>query len=129
MNRQQMLTPEETRVLRGLLHRERARTAARHLAAGDVAQIRPQADPLFGGMLFATTQVHGDRIRGYLLRPHRGGCHEAWLTLKPTDLQRIGRMPHTTIPEFAARCENLPGCRQLAQLIATRSRTAARLNR
>ena len=102
-----MLTPSETRALRALLSREATTAAAidaAELAAGDVAQIRPLSDRTFGGLLFFCAQVLPHQVRGYLLRPHRGGCREAWLNFHHADLDRIGR-PYFPAPEFARRRE------------------------
>ena len=102
-----MLTPSETNVLRALLSRE-ATTAAgidtAELTAGDIAQVRPLTDRTFGGLLFFVTQVLPYQVRGYLLRPHRGGCREAWLSFHHGDLERVGR-PAFPAPEFARRRE------------------------
>jgi hypothetical protein len=114
-----MLTPTETTALRALLQRESAQLGTRSqaepaeysdLAAGDVAQIRPFADEAFGGMLVQITATTPYELRGFLLRPHRGGCREAWLRLKPCQLERIGRV-YWPDPEFARRCAwNAPAC-------------------
>jgi hypothetical protein len=107
-----MLTAIETQVLRSLLARateQPATTApeeAPDLSPGDIAQIRPFADREFGGMLAVITKAEPYELRGYLLRPHRGGCRGAWLRLKHCELTRIGRAvwPATTT-DFALRCE------------------------
>ena len=67
-------------------------------------QLHPLADSTFGGMLALITQAGPHQLRGFLLRPHRGGCREAWLRLPPTAVERIGpaRWPN---PPFARRCE------------------------
>jgi hypothetical protein len=108
-----MLTADETRVLRALLARAAEQPAAilpadePDLSRGDIAQIRPFANPNFGGMLTLITKVEPYELRGYLLRPHRGGCRDAWLRLKHCELQRVGRL---TWPadnsDFALRCED-----------------------
>lgn len=101
-----MLTPAESRLLRRLLAREAApagHTAPAAIRAGAVIQIRPEADAHFGGMLAVITQADRYHLRGYPLRPHRGGCREAWLRWKPTDLVRIGQTYWPQLPEFALR--------------------------
>jgi hypothetical protein len=112
-----MLTPTETATLRALLAREASAappvdaTDFQELAAGDVAQIRPFADAAFGGMLYQVCQVTPYELRGFLLRPHRGGCREAWLRLKHCQLERIGRV-FWPDPEFARRCSwSAPECK------------------
>jgi hypothetical protein len=107
-----MLTPQESALLRALLARE-AESPAEYadLAAGDVAQIRPLADATFGGMLVQIAAAEPHQVRAFLLRPHRGGCRDAWLKLKHCELERIGRS-YWPDPEFARRCEwNTPACR------------------
>jgi hypothetical protein len=109
----EVLTPTETETLRALLAREAAPTSqhAGELAAGDVVQILPAADRAFGGMLAQITQAKPYQLRAVLLRPHRGGCRDAWLRLKLPEVARIGAAPQAN-PEFARRCEwRGPGCR------------------
>jgi hypothetical protein len=108
------LTPNESTTLRALLAREStAATPADYfqdLAAGDIAQIRPLADATFGGMLFQVATAGPYELRGFLLRPHRGGCRDAWIRLKHCQLERIGRTWWPD-PEFARRCAwNAPTC-------------------
>lgn len=71
--------------------------AAEPLHTGDIAQLRLDADPCWGGMLIRICQT-GWRLRGYLLVPHRGGCRDAWCSLKACELVRIGALPY---PEAA----------------------------
>lgn len=109
-----MLTLIEANALRALLAREASAAPVdaeySDLAAGDVAQIRPFADTAFGGMLVQICQAGPYELRGFLLRPHRGGCREAWLRLKHCQLERIGRT-YWPDPEFARRCSwREPGC-------------------
>lgn len=59
---------------------------------GDLVQLRPAADPTFGGLMLRVTQTHTIGIRGYLLVPHRGGCRDAWLRWKHNDYGRVGRV-------------------------------------
>ena len=108
-----MLTPEEARVLRSLLARAEILPDCPPppIAVGDVVQIQPLADRAFGGMLLQVCQTLDYELRGFLLRPHRGGCRQAWLRLKPPEVERIGRVCWPD-PEFARRCEWLtPACR------------------
>ena len=92
--------------MRKLLARaEQAQPAAHAIAAGDVVQLAPLADAKFGGMLAVICQTGPAQLRGFLLRPHRGGCREAWLTLTHTDVIRIGTTRWPDLPPFARRCE------------------------
>jgi hypothetical protein len=59
---------------------------------GDLAQIRTDVDDTFGGALFLVTAVHGRDITGFPWRAHRGACREAWWTMRPPELLRIGRL-------------------------------------
>jgi hypothetical protein len=125
-----MLTTNEAASLRAILRRELspappAGEPAPDIGAGDVVQIRPFADATFGGMLAVVTKASTYELRGYLLRPHRGGCRDAWMRLKHCEVERIGRgfWPAAEAP-FAARCEDggHPRCarlqRERAALIA-----------
>jgi hypothetical protein len=106
-----MLTTIETETLRAILSREAAPTSTGELAAGDVVQIRPTADRTFGGMLALVQQATPHQVRAILLRPHRGGCREAWLRLSPPEVARIGAAA-VQHPAFGRRCEwRTPGCR------------------
>lgn len=104
-----MITDEELKALRRLI--ARAEHAAPsppsgdflELAAGDLVQIRPSADRAFGGMLAAITRAEPYQLRAYLLRPHRGGCAEAWLKLKHCEVERVGRMLWPPESAFALR--------------------------
>ena len=106
-----MLTSEEARVLRNLLARaEVIPSPALPFMPGDIVQIQPLADQTFGGMLVEVCQASPYELRGFLLRPHRGGCRQAWLRLKPVEVERIGRT-YWPDPEFARRCEwKTPAC-------------------
>jgi hypothetical protein len=111
-----MLTPAETETLRAILAREAAPAIGSQpakLTTGDVVQILPAADRTFGGMLALVQQATPHQVRAILLRPHRGGCREAWLRLTPPEVARIGTAaPHN--PDFAKRCEHsAPGCRRI----------------
>jgi len=61
------------------------------IAAGDIVQIRPSADPTFGGLVFRVGRLD-DYVHGYLLVPHRGGCKEAWLRYKPCEVGKLGTL-------------------------------------
>jgi len=98
-----MLTPEELQVLEALLARARQAAAldrsaiAEELLPGDVVQLRPGADPTWETSLLLVQQT-GPKVRGVILRPHRGGCREAWWAFSPPEPVRIG---HTPFPEPA----------------------------
>lgn len=107
-----MLTPQETATLRAILAREAAppTEGPDAIAPGDVVEIRPTADRTYGGMLALITQAKPHQVRAILLRPHRGGCREAWLTLSPPEVAKIGASNHQA-PAFATRCEvRTPAC-------------------
>lgn len=122
-----MLTTLEANSLRAILKREFSPTPENYrdfpndIGAGDVVQIRPFADQTFGGMLLVVTKASAYELRGYLLRPHRGGCREAWMRLKHCEVERIGRgcWPAAEAP-FAARCEDggNPRCARLRRELA-----------
>lgn len=59
---------------------------------GDLVQIAPSADPVFGGLVARVTQTTPSGVRGYLLVPHRGGAREAWQTFKQAVIERVGRV-------------------------------------
>ena len=100
-----MLTSLETEVLRGLLDREMLQFPApeHDISRQDIVQIHPHADRTFGGMLVVVTAADPYSVRGYLLRPHRGGCREAWLTWHYSDVERVGRTHWPDLCEFARR--------------------------
>jgi hypothetical protein len=113
-----LLTAIELRSLQAIVHRAELSPApptdepAPDIAAGDVVQIRPFADHAFGGMLAMVMKAEPYQLRGYLLRPHRGGCREAWLRLHYCDVERIGRSfwPADST-DFARRCDTRgPDC-------------------
>jgi hypothetical protein len=126
-----MLTHTEANSLRAILRRELspAPTQAEDIGAGDLVQLRPFADQAFGGMIAVVTAATLYELRGYLLRPHRGGCRDAWLRLKPCEVERIGRghWP-ANATEFAARCED-QGAPRCARLGRERAALAANLAR
>jgi hypothetical protein len=78
------ITNEETG-----LHPEEPETEIR---PGDLVQIRSTADRTFGGMVVRVTKATAAEIRGYLLRPHRGGNEEAWQRLNYCDVQKCGAL-------------------------------------
>jgi hypothetical protein len=106
-----VLTIPEASALRAILRRELPPApptpAEADIGAGDVVQIRPFADQTFGGTLLVVTTAAPHELRGYPLRPHRGGCRDAWLRLKHREVERVGRgnWPAAEAP-FAARCED-----------------------
>lgn len=59
---------------------------------GDLVQIAPSADPVFGGPVARVTQTTPSGVRGYLLVPHRGGAREAWQSFKQAVIERVGRV-------------------------------------
>jgi len=80
-------------------------------APGTVAQLKPDADPVLGGMLVRLTQIDRYGVRGYLLVPHRGGCREAWWRGAPSDIWRLGRLLAPE-PSWAFRTAEREGQRQ-----------------
>ena len=112
-----MLTPEELKCLRQLIARAELPAASpprdfQELAPGDLVQIRPSADRTFGGMVAAITRAEPYQLRAYVLRPHRGGCAEAWLSLKHCEVERIGPMLWRPASAFALRawCADATRC-------------------
>jgi len=59
---------------------------------GDLVQIAPAADPVFGGLVVRVTQTTTSGVRGYVLVPHRGGSREAWQQFKQAEIERCGRI-------------------------------------
>jgi hypothetical protein len=57
-----------------------------------LVQLKPSADPAYGGLLLRVTQRSAFEVRGYLLLPRRGGSRETWLRCAPHDVTPIGRM-------------------------------------
>ena len=100
-----MLTSLETQVLRSLLEREQIQFLApeHDISVQDIVQIHPDSDRVFGGMLAVVTASDAYSVRGYLLRPHRGGCREAWLTWHYSDVEKVGRTHWLDLCEFARR--------------------------
>ncbi|MGA2270198.1 MAG: hypothetical protein ABSH44_17135 [Bryobacteraceae bacterium] len=132
-----VLTITEANSLRAILRRELSpaprasaqASAEADIRPGDVVQIRPFASPTFGGMLAMITKAGAHELRAYLLRPHRGGCSDAWLRLKHCEVERVGRgFWPADATAFAARCED-QGTPRCARLLRQRAALAARLNR
>lgn len=98
------LTAEHIRVLRShlaILERTLAMPAASGeqdlrvvdpVTPGDLAQLAPSSDPVFGGMVMRVCQCASNLVRGYFLVPHRGGAREAWQKFKQSELSRVGRV-------------------------------------
>jgi len=68
------------------------------IAPGDIVQLKPGADPTYGGTLLRVTRATASHIEGYFLLPHRGGQREAWRRFPPSSLSTIGALIH---PESA----------------------------
>lgn len=108
-----MLTPDEFAALDALLTRARASLALgpalpSAIAPGDVVQLRPGADPTWECSLMMVTKIRYDgAVQGQILRPHRGGCPEAWHSYRPPAVVRIGRAPY---PEPAAAIRSWAYC-------------------
>ena len=97
-----MLSPDELATLESILERARAslgQTDSASIAPGDVIQLRPGADRAWECSLMLVTQVQGNRIRGQILRPRRGGSSLALSTYTAAEVTRVGRAPY---PEPAA---------------------------
>lgn len=58
----------------------------------DVVQLKPSADPVFGGLLMRVKKRTPYEIRGYLLIPRRGGSMETWTRVKPHEATPIGQI-------------------------------------
>ena len=103
------MTTEELKLLRRMLTRaeQEAQPGPQPepppvIAVGDVVQIRPLSCSTFGGMLLYVAKTEPHQLRGFLLRPHRGGCREAWSKWHYADVERIGQTSWPD-PEFARR--------------------------
>lgn len=72
--------------------RESLPPAESFLHQDTVVQLKPSADPVFGGLLMRVQDSELNLLRGYLLRPHRGGCREAWWKARPGDVDYVGRV-------------------------------------
>ena len=58
----------------------------------DLVQLRPSADPRFGGLIMRATKVNDVGVYGYLLVPWRSGSRCTWRCLQPAQLARVGRV-------------------------------------
>lgn len=98
--RADMLTIEELLTLEGILARARAAHDRDHLhqvptiQPGDVVQLRPGADRTWETSLLLVMDTYQGRVRGQILRPHRGGCREAWYAYTPPEVVIIGPAPY-----------------------------------
>jgi hypothetical protein len=59
---------------------------------GDLVQIAPATDPVYGGLVARVTQETSTGIRAYLLVPHRGGTRETWQSFNRSEVERVGRV-------------------------------------
>lgn len=66
--------------------------AGDELTPGDLVQLKPAADRVYGGMIMRVTRVLANRVDGYLLRPHRCGVRIAWHHRTPPEVTRLGRV-------------------------------------
>lgn len=92
-----MLTPAELQTLADLLQRIQSeqQPSGPGIQPGDVAQIRPGVSRTWETSLVLISQIdHRGRPRGPILKPHRGGCREAWYDFSPPELAIIGRAPY-----------------------------------
>jgi hypothetical protein len=96
-----MLTPDEIATLQVILERARAAAALstsstlHELSPGDVVQLRPGADRAWECSLLLVQRIRTDgKVSGPILRPHRGGCRDAWAVYTPPEVIRVGRMPY-----------------------------------
>lgn len=114
--RADMLTTEELLTLEGILARARAAHARANLhqvatiTVGDVVQLRPGADRTWESSLLLVMDTHNGRIRGQILRPHRGGCREAWYAYTPPEVVIIGRAPYAGPAPEICGWSNGPVC-------------------
>jgi hypothetical protein len=93
-----MLTTEEFQALEAILQRARSEASsgtapADAIAPGDIMQLRPGSDSTWETSLLFVHKVDAGKIRGAIMRPHRGGCKEAWASYTPPQLIRVGRAP------------------------------------
>ena len=114
-----MLTPDQLSALEALLTAARlaaaaGTAAAEAIAAGDVVQLRPGASHTWETSLMLVTQNDGRRIRGQVLRPHRGGCRDAWATHSAPELIRTGRLPFPEPADDIKAWCYAPPCSRLA---------------
>ena len=81
----------------------------------DVVQLKPNADPAFGGLLMRVKKRTPYELRGYLLLPRRGGSMETWTRVKHDEVTPVGHLAwpeaqygfrqyeHVYTPQMAAR--------------------------
>lgn len=132
---QMEITPEELTALRRLMARaEQAQpTAAAAINAGDVVQLRPGADPHWETSLMLVTQANAHQVRGQILRPHRGGCREAWGNYSTPEVARVGAAPYgEPAPDirswcYAPPCPLIGTAAEIAGYRQARARMKARL--
>lgn len=62
------------------------------VVVGDLVQIAPSSDPVFGGLMMRVCQCISNAVRGYLLVPHRGGGRDGWQKFKQSEIARVGRV-------------------------------------
>lgn len=92
----------------------RARTDAAtsppdELLPGDVVQLRPGIDRAWETSMILVTKVDSYKVRGQILRPHRGGCPEAWHRFRPGEVVRVGRIVYPEPPaDVRAWCYEPP---------------------
>ena len=104
-----VLTPEELSALERVLERARADAERGRVAAvdpincGDVVQLRPGANYTWETSFMLVKQSDARKVRGQILRPHRGGCREAWYTFNHAEVVRVG---HSPFPEPAAEIKS-----------------------
>ena len=105
-----MLTPEETAALQALLRREAHRPpTADPIQPGDVVQLRPGTDRTWETSLLLVCQANSHQVRGPILRPHRGGCREAWAKYSAAEVVRIGPAPFgEPAPDIRSWCYEPP---------------------
>lgn len=58
----------------------------------DIVQLKPSADPAFGGLLMRVKKRTPFELRGYLLLPRRGGGVDTWTRVKPGEVTPVGKL-------------------------------------
>lgn len=92
-----MLNPKSAAIIRQLtelLSGSHSAAQGPGIQPGDIVQIHPSADSVFGGLCMRITRKRGVNLEGYLLRPHRSGCKEAWYSFTEGELTFIGSLSH-----------------------------------
>jgi hypothetical protein len=111
-----MLTTEELVTLEQILARARTDHGRKNvhqaptIAPGDVVQLRPGADRTWESSLLLVADTQGGRLRGAILRPHRGGCREAWYTFTSPEVLRVGNAPYPAPPPEICGWSYTPLC-------------------